>query len=285
MGIPQYANLTNFRNGRWNWTGQVRVVESKIEDPLRWRKPKLIFVNSMSDLFHEDTPESDIVRIADVMHRASWHVFQVLTKRSQRMHDLLNSQLQFAAQCSHIFWGVSVDDRRIGLPRIEHLRSANVARRFLSVEPLLEGIGELNLDGIDWVIVGGESGFKARPFDTEWARSIIAQCRAAAVPCFMKQLGSHPVHYGVPVTLRDFKGGNPAEWQEDLRVREYAQPMAELIHNSHLSIKCKPSMEKSKPDNTRPQQDSMAESRRNAAVKAWVTRRAKLERSKNAKQE
>jgi protein gp37 len=102
----------------------------------------MIFVNSMSDLFHPHLPDADILRVADVMHRANWHVFQVLTKRSERMRDLLNSDLQFCARDFHIWWGVSVEDRKCGLVRIDHLRSADAAVRFLSVEPLLENLGE-----------------------------------------------------------------------------------------------------------------------------------------------
>jgi Protein of unknown function (DUF5131) len=126
---------------------------------------------------------------------------------------------KFSKGCEN--WrGVSVEDRKSGLPRIEHLRVANVAVRFLSIEPLLVDIGDINLDGIHWVIVGGESGPRARPFDLQWARSIVIQCRAQKVPCFVKQVGTRPICDGSPIALSDFKGGNPAEWPTDLRVRE-----------------------------------------------------------------
>jgi protein gp37 len=202
-------------------------VECKLEEPLHWRKPQMIFVNSMSDLFHDQLPEADILRVAGVMHRANWHVLQVLTKRSERMRALLNSELQFCAKDSHIWWGVSVEDRKSGLPRINHLRSAEVAVRFLSIEPLLEEVGVLNLDGIHWAIIGGESGHGAREFDIRWARSIIAQCREQGVPCFMKQIGRRPVDGGIPIAHFDPKGGDPQEWPEDLRVRELPERSGE----------------------------------------------------------
>lgn len=125
--------------------------------------PQNDFVNSMSDLFHENVPDDYIVRVAKVMRKANWHVFQVLTKRSERMSRLLNTTLRFATNDSHIWWGVSVENRKYGLPRIGHLRAADVPVRFLSIEPLLEDLGRLDLGGISWVIVGGESGVGARP--------------------------------------------------------------------------------------------------------------------------
>jgi protein gp37 len=124
-----------------------------------------------------------------VMVRADWHTYQILTKRSERMRDLLKTRLRFAAAKSHIWWGVSVENRVYGLPRIAHLRSSSAAVKFLSVEPLLEDVGELDLSGIDWVIVGGESGFGARPMRREWVISIRRQCRQNRVPFFFKQWG------------------------------------------------------------------------------------------------
>src|SRR5438445_12176733 len=173
MGIPQYQGLTVIQGGRPNWTGKVHLVEHKLEEPLRWRKPRLIFVNSMSDLFHEHLPDADIITVAEVMHRANWHTFQILTKRHERMRDLLNSQLQFCTRDKHIWWGVSVEDQKSGLLRIEHLQRADAAARFLSIEPLLQDMGNLNLDGIHSAIVGGECGQSAREFDLHWARFIV----------------------------------------------------------------------------------------------------------------
>ena len=167
----------------------LRLVPEKLGEPLRWRVPKMIFVNSMSDLFHEAVPEDYIVAIAKVMVNAKWHTYQVLTKRAERLRKLLNSKLEFAARQPHIWWGVSVEDRKYGVPRIQHLRKANAEIRFLSVEPLLEDVGSLDLDGIHWVIVGGESGPGARPMKKEWAISVRDQCRSAGVPFFFKQWG------------------------------------------------------------------------------------------------
>ena len=167
----------------------LRLVPEKLAEPLRWRNPKMIFVNSMSDLFHENVPEDYVVAVAKVMVAAKWHTYQVLTKRSDRLRELLNSSLRFAANQKHIWWGVSVENRKYGLPRIGHLQNANAAVRFLSVEPLLEDLGKFDLRGIDWVIVGGESGHGARPMKKEWVVSVRDQCRRAGVPFFFKQWG------------------------------------------------------------------------------------------------
>jgi protein gp37 len=167
----------------------LRLVPEKLAEPLRWRTPKMIFVNSMSDLFHDGVPEDYIVAVAGVMVAARWHTYQVLTKRSGRLKDLLNSSLKFAARQPHIWWGVSVEDRKYGLPRIDDLRQGNAEIRFLSVEPLLEDLGRLNLNEIHWVIVGGESGAGARPMKKEWVLSVRDQCRRAKVPFFFKQWG------------------------------------------------------------------------------------------------
>jgi protein gp37 len=146
----------------------------------------------MSDLFHEDVPDDYIAEIADVMGRADWHTYQVLTKRSSRMRDLLKTRLRFAAAKPHIWWGVSAEDKRYGLPRISHLRTAPAAVRFLSIEPLLEDLGVIDLTGIHWVIVGGESGFGARPMLRQWVVSIRRQCRQNGIPFFFKQWGGFP---------------------------------------------------------------------------------------------
>ena len=167
----------------------LRLVPEKLDTPLRWTTARNIFVNSMSDLFQEDVPNNYVLSVADVMGRANWHVFQVLTKRSQRMRDMLRGELRPVAAMRHIWWGVSVEDRKYGVPRIDHLRAAPAAVRFLSIEPLLEDIGRINLEGIDWVIVGGESGPRARPMKQEWVTSILDQCDAAGVPFFFKQWG------------------------------------------------------------------------------------------------
>jgi protein gp37 len=167
----------------------LRLVPEKLSEPLRWSSPKTIFVNSMSDLFHKDVPDGYVERVARVMEMANWHTYQVLTKRAERMRDLLQTRLSFAAGLPHIWWGVSVENRQHGVPRIDVLRQAPAAVRFLSIEPLLEDLGKINLEGIDWVIVGGESGLRARPMEKSWVLSIREQCRAADVPFFFKQWG------------------------------------------------------------------------------------------------
>jgi protein gp37 len=167
----------------------LRLVPEKLAEPLRWRKSKMIFVNSMSDLFHDEVPDNYIVAVAQVMATAKWHTYQVLTKRSERLRKLLNTKLRFAAKQRHIWWGVSVEDKKYGLPRIEDLRNADAKVRFLSVEPLLEDIGKLDLQGIDWMIVGGESGAGARPMKKEWVLPLRDQCKRSGVPFFFKQWG------------------------------------------------------------------------------------------------
>jgi protein gp37 len=167
----------------------LRLVPEKIGDPLRWSSSRMIFVNSMSDLFHQDVPDDYIVSVARVMRAANWHTYQVLTKRSERLRDLLNTKLSFAAELPHIWWGVSVENKKHGLPRVGHLRAANACVRFLSIEPLLEDLGKFDLGAIDWAIVGGESGPGARPMLREWVLNIRAQCRRAGVAFFFKQWG------------------------------------------------------------------------------------------------
>jgi protein gp37 len=167
----------------------LRLVPEKLAEPLRWSSPKTVFVNSMSDLFHERVPEEYIEQVARVMERANWHTYQVLTKRSERLRDLLASKISFASKLKHIWWGVSVEDCKYGVPRIAHLQQSPAAVRFLSIEPLLEDVQKLDLKGIDWVIVGGESGAGARPMREEWVSSIRQQCQAAHVPFFFKQWG------------------------------------------------------------------------------------------------
>jgi protein gp37 len=167
----------------------LRLVPEKLGDPIRWSKPKKIFVNSMSDLFHEGVPDEYIEKVSRVMLAANWHTYQVLTKRADRMAALLQGKLREAAKAPHIWWGVSVENRQHGLPRVAKLRSAKPTVAFLSIEPLLEDLGEFELRGIQWVIVGGESGPGARPMEAEWVRNICDQCRKADVAFFFKQWG------------------------------------------------------------------------------------------------
>ena len=167
----------------------LRLVPEKLGEPLRWRKPQMIFVNSMSDLFHPEVPDEYILAVTKVMSVAKWHTYQVLTKRAERLNQLLQGPLKFAASLRHIWWGVSVENRKHGIPRIAHLREASARMSFLSIEPLLEDLGSINLQGISWVIVGGESGAGARVMKKEWVISLKEQCRRAAVPFFFKQWG------------------------------------------------------------------------------------------------
>lgn len=167
----------------------LRLVPGKLAEPLAWSKRQMVFVNSMSDLFHDDVPDEYIVLVARVMAAANWHTYQVLTKRSERLRELLQSKLAFAADLQHIWWGVSVENRKHGLPRVRHLREAGPRMAFLSVEPLLEDLGDFDLGSIDWVIVGGESGAGARPMKAEWVVQILKQCRKAGIPFFFKQWG------------------------------------------------------------------------------------------------
>lgn len=167
----------------------LRLVPEKLLEPLRWQQSRMIFVNSMSDLFHEDVPDEYIYSVATVMERANWHTYQVLTKRSERLSALLRTKLRSAANAPHIWWGVSVENRRVGLPRVRDLQQASARVRFLSIEPLLEDLGPIDLGGISWVIVGGESGRGARPLKRDWVISIQRQCQASDVPFFFKQWG------------------------------------------------------------------------------------------------
>ncbi len=179
-GVPGHAYERGF---------DLRVVPEKLDEPLSWRRSRMIFVNSMSDLFHKDVPDDYIARVAQTMVRAPWHTFQVLTKRAERLRDLLAGKLAFAAHMPHIWWGVSVENRKHGVPRIAQLQAAPAAVRFLSIEPLLESVYPVNLRGIAWVIVGGESGPGARPMEAAWVREIREQCLKARVPFFFKQWG------------------------------------------------------------------------------------------------
>ena len=167
----------------------LRLVPEKLAEPLRWATPRTVFVNSMSDLFHKDVPDDYIEAVVRVMRLADWHTYQVLTKRSERMRDLLRSEAPGRRRGAAHLVG---RQRREPSPRPAPDRAPAVGPggvRFLSIEPLLEDLGPLNLSGIDWVIVGGESGHGARPMDQDWVRSIRDQCRDAGVPFFFKQWG------------------------------------------------------------------------------------------------
>ena len=262
----------------------VRLVPEALDLPLRWKKPRRVFVNSMSDLFHEDVPDRFIADVFNVMKLAPEHTFQVLTKRPERMAAFVRPWTGATLPLPNVWLGVSVEDQAAADERIPHLLATPAAVRFGSCEPLLGPVdlaaiipgdeasrldalsGYYFCDGrneptpaprLDWAIVGGESGPGARRCDVAWIRSLLKQCKAAGVPCFVKQLGAHVItrnddglsgceaddwqlddpdgqveedldgtrdgYQGAPVRvhLRDRKGGDPAEWPADLRVREY----------------------------------------------------------------
>ena len=292
MGTPYDAHepakmvrIAEVKGGRAVFSGEVRCVPERLGDPLSWRKPRRVFVNSMSDLFHEDVPDGFIDWVWETMYRCPQHTFQILTKRPDRMAayfdgvrkaaSRLYGEEMIEAPLPNVWLGTSVEDQKCADERVPWLLKCPAAVRFLSCEPLL---GPVNLVGayrtaivnnqrggmtytaackavaasaIHWVIVGGESGSlaKVRPCDVGWVRSIVRQCRDAGVACFVKQLGAKVVCRNdevadwmdqpggpclddintegvvmqgdpVRVLLRDRKGGDPAEWPEDLRVRE-----------------------------------------------------------------
>ena len=178
----------------------------RLTQPLDWRRPRMIFVNSMSDLFHKQVPRAFIDRVFDTMERAKWHTFQVLTKRSSLMRTYLCNRYRGERGPAHIWCGVSVEDGQ-AKSRVTHIRNAPAGVRFLSIEPLIGPIGALDLSGIDWVIVGGESGPGARPVESEWIRDIRDQCLDQGVAFFFKQWGG----------LRPKAGGrllDGREWSE-----------------------------------------------------------------------
>lgn len=306
---PQYDGLTVLQNGSPNWTGEVRLDELRLLEPLKWRKPRRVFVNSMSDLFHESVPDEWIDRIFSEMQGARRHTFQVLTKRASRMEKYfqrfkptydgswMSPGGKDPEDCHvvigrdrwplpNVWLGVSVEDQKTAELRIPELLSTPAAIRFVSYEPALEAVNfkELNLypwldhyrtkprknpespnwptmvlnglsgetsmpfeqdlQPLHWLIIGGESGPGARPFNIEWARKTIRRCRAAGVACFVKQLGAKPYEmkptgYIPPVwsgdgpeykpdywRLADPKGGDPDEWPADLRVRQFPVEVA-----------------------------------------------------------
>ena len=173
MGQPNYANGFN-----------LALHEHTLSLPLMWKKPQMIFVNSMSDLFHENVPVEFIIKVFDVMQTASWHTFQVLTKRSERLFEI-SASINWP---QNVWMGVSVENQKY-INRIEHLLNTKAAIKFLSLEPLIGPIPELILNGIDWVIVGGESGPGARPIEENWVVDIRDQCLSLKVPFFFKQWG------------------------------------------------------------------------------------------------
>jgi protein gp37 len=217
-----------------HWTGKVELVENHLEDPLHWRKPQRVFVNSMSDLFHEALPDEAIDRIFAVMALCPQHTFQVLTKR--RMQEVWSR----CGPLPNVWLGVSVEDQATADERIPLLLQTPAPVRFVSYEPALGPVDFTHLpfkpgaartldalrcpSRVSWIIVGGESGPGARRFDLEWMRSVVSQCKAAGVSVFCKQIGSNPYWAGYEMgraKKQDRKGGDWSQWPSDLRVRQF----------------------------------------------------------------
>lgn len=198
--------------------------------PLRKKKPRAYFVNSMSDLFHAKVPVDYIKRVFETMNQAHWHRFMVLTKRADRVAHLAE-QLNWTP---NIWMGVSVESEEY-LNRINFLLRVPAHVRWVSAEPLLGPLGPLHLHGIDWVVAGGESGPKARPFDLEWARELRDQCSAQGAAFFMKQMGENPVVNGVTARFKHKKGGDISEFPADLQIRQMPEPK-QLIKAGQMAL-------------------------------------------------
>jgi protein gp37 len=206
-GVPGHP----FENGF-----DLQLRPERLGQPLQWKEGRRIFVNSMSDLFHKQVPYAFVDQVFDTMEAADWHTFQVLTKRSSRLCNYVNNRYAGRSAPSHIWLGVSLENGA-QKSRARQLQSANVSVRFLSIEPLLAPLGEIDLEGIHWVIVGGESGPRARPMEVGWVREVRDQCKAAKVRFFFKQWGG----------LRPKSGGwllDGREWREFPQVNVSTRP-------------------------------------------------------------
>jgi protein gp37 len=184
MGMPKYRGLTRKSGQRYVWTGEVSLDEVALEAPLGWRKPRLIFVNSMSDLFQDAVPTDFIRRVWATMEATPNHTYQILTKRPERMAVLSNELLLLP----NVWLGTSVENADV-LERLDHLRATRAAVRFVSFEPLIGSVAGADLTGIQWAIVGGESGPRARPISEDWIDEIYEQCEDAGSAFFFKQWG------------------------------------------------------------------------------------------------
>jgi len=235
------------------WNPTTTLHPDRLEQPLHWRKPRRIFVDSMSDLFHEDVPFAYIDQVFGTMIKAHWHVFMILTKRPERAlrcMEFFGPRMDGGpVPVPNVWLGVSVEDQATADERIPWLLKTTATGRWVSYEPALgpidfrvvpipvHGPRELAIRRLDWLLIGGEHGPRARPCDVRWIRSVVDQCRQAEVPCFVKQLGSRPVEYdgslgtiskynppdSMVMALHDPNGGDPSEWPEDLRVRQYPE--------------------------------------------------------------
>jgi protein gp37 len=188
MGVEKYAGLTRKSGGRSVWTGKIRLDDAALTVPGRWKQPRMIFVNSMSDLFHEDVPVEFIRKVWAVMETAPRHTFQILTKRSERMREVLERP-EFRV-LPNVWLGTSVENSSV-LGRLDQLRQTRSAIRFVSFEPLIGSVKDADLSEIHWAIVGGESGPKARPMQEKWLDEIHSACLGAGAAFFFKQWGGH----------------------------------------------------------------------------------------------
>lgn len=184
MGMEKYAGLTRRSGGRAVWTGKVNLDEGALQAPLSWRRPRMVFVNSMSDLFHPKVPAAFIGRVWETMEKAEDHTFQILTKRPERMAQIC-TELPVLA---NVWLGTSVESKE-QLDRLDDLRRVPAVVRFVSFEPLIGALGKVELKGISWAIVGGESGPRARPMQEEWVDEIRTSCRRSETAFFFKQWG------------------------------------------------------------------------------------------------
>lgn len=184
MGTEKYAGLTRRSGGRSVWIGRVKLDHTGLDAPLRWKKSRMVFVNSMSDLFHDKVPASFVKKVWGVMEAAHWHTFQILTKRPERMAEITRN----LPQLPNVWLGTSVESLDY-ISRLDHLRKVNAAVRFVSFEPLLSSVAEADLTDIAWAIVGGESGPKARPMEKDWVEEIRHACRNSGTAFFFKQWG------------------------------------------------------------------------------------------------
>lgn len=222
-----HQGLTILTEHGVDWNGEINLVEKRLDEPTRWRDPAMVFVDSMSDLFHPGVPLDYLARVWDVMVRTPQHRYQILTKRPQRIARTLGPEgIDFYAAegpvpCPqpNIWLGSSIESDRWTF-RTDHLRASPAAIRFVSAEPLLGPLPSLDLTDIDWLIVGGESGRGARPFDLGWARELRDQCAEAGTAFFMKQLGSVAAKQ---MRLVDKKGEMLGEFPPDLRIRDYPE--------------------------------------------------------------
>lgn len=186
MGLEKYQGLTRKSGGRYVWTGRIHLDDEALVAPLKWKRPRKVFVNSMSDLFHEKVPKEFVVRVWSVMAKAAQHTFQILTKRPDRMRMIIERENLLALP--NVWLGTSVEDDRV-LHRIDELRKIRATVRFVSFEPLIGSVAAADLTEIHWAIVGGESGPRARPMEAKWVEEIHSLCGEARTAFFFKQWG------------------------------------------------------------------------------------------------